>query len=96
MVPPDAGDLVEQRLGGVRVGDDVGHGKIRGHIGLRQRAEGDDDEERLREGGRAAEIHEPDIAARGTEQRQRPLHQRDGQREDQRKMSEFGNHALAA
>ena len=92
VVPPHAADLVEQRLGRMRVGDDVGDGEVRRDVGLRERAEGQDHQERLRERGGAAQRHQPHIAARRADQRQRPLHQRDRQRQDQGEVAQLRNH----
>ena len=78
----------------MRVGDDVGDGEIRRDVGLGEGCEGNDDQQRLGERRRAAERHQPRIAARGADQRQRALHQRDGQRENEREVAEFRNHVF--
>ena len=64
VVAPHARDFVDQRLGRMRVGDDVGDGEVGRHVGLGQRAEGQDHQERLGERRGAAERHQPRIAAR--------------------------------
>ena len=73
----------------MRVGDDVGDGEVGRHVGLGERTEGQDDEERLGERGGAAERHQARIAARRADQRQGSLHQRDGQRQDEGEVAEF-------
>ena len=80
----------------MRIVDDVEDGEVGRHIGLRQRAERQQHEERLRQRRGAAERHEAQIAARRADERQRALNERDREREDQRKMTQFRNHALAA
>ena len=53
VVPPDAGDLVEERLRRMRVLDDVEQREVGDDVGVDQRREGDADEQELRHRRRA-------------------------------------------
>ena len=85
VVPPHAGDLVEQRLGRMRVGPHVLDREVGRDVGVRERAEGDGEQRELRERGRLGDLHQAGIAGVRAPGRQRHLHQRHGEREDERR-----------
>jgi hypothetical protein len=72
----------------------VDHREVVGDEGPGQAAEGERDEQELRRAAGRARAIQAAAAARGAGQRQRALHQRDEEREDQREMTEFGNHCF--
>ena len=74
---------------------DQGHGKIGEDEGLRQRRERQDHEERLGQRRDAAEMHQPRILARRADQRDRRLHDRDGEGEDQSIVAKLDDHRTA-
>ena len=94
VVAPHAGDLVEQRLGGMRVGPHVLDREVGRDVGVRERAEGDGEQRELGQGGGLGDLHQARIAGAGAPGRQRHLHQRHGEREDDGEMSEFDDHAV--
>ena len=65
VVAPDARDLIDERLGRVRVGDDVGDGEVRRDKGIGQTSERQRDEDALPDRGRIAIGHGRGIAAPG-------------------------------
>ena len=70
VVAPDAGDLVEQRLGRVAVLDDIEHREIRGDVGVDQRREGEARSARTAPAPwRCADRHQPASRARRAAQR---------------------------
>ena len=95
MVPPDARNLVEQRLRRMRVLPDIGEREIRRHIGMHQRQEGDDDQRKLRQGGGRRDTHQSAIALGRAVERHQELHQRRRQRQDEREMAGLGDHGPA-
>ena len=78
VVPPHAGDLVEQRLGRVRVGPHVLDREVGRDVGVGEGEEGDGEQGELGERGRLGDL--PSGAHRGVRApgRQRHLHQRHG------------------
>ena len=93
MVPPHAGDLVEQRLVGVRVDDDVLDREVGGDVGPGEREEGDREQGEVGQRGRLGNPHETAVTGLGAPRGQGHLHQCDDQREDDGEMSEFDDHA---
>ena len=69
VIPPHAGDFVEQRLIRVRILGDVEDRKIRRDIKIGQAAEGDGDHQELHEGRRAGHRHPSGVAPMGADQR---------------------------
>ena len=57
VVPPDAGNLVDQRLERVRVLHHQPQRKVRGHKGIGQRGKGKADQQQLRRGSRFCDRH---------------------------------------
>ena len=93
VVPPDAGDLVEERLRRMRILDDVEEREIRDDVGVDQRREGEADEQELRDRGRRARPRS--AAGRGACAPQNgTLDWTSGQRQrqDESEMAEFGDH----
>jgi hypothetical protein len=93
VVSPDAGDLVEQRLRRMRVLRHVGDGEIGDDVGVGERAEGDGDQQKLRQRRRLGHRHHRPIAPRRAGQRQRALQQRHQGGEDQGEMADLRDHA---
>ena len=92
VVTPDAGDLVDQRFQRMRILEHVGDGEIRADVQHHQQRERDAGEQKLRQRGRARDVHQGDIAAARTDQRHRRLDQRQRQRQHQRVMPGLGDH----
>ena len=95
VVPPHAGDLVEQRLHRVRILEHVGDGEIRGHVQGDQRDEGQAGEDELRQCRRAADIHQRNVALMRAKHRHGGLDQRQRERQHQGIMSALCNHWVA-
>jgi hypothetical protein len=96
VVPPHAGDLVDQRLGRVRVGPHRLDGEVRRDVGVHEGEEGREHEAELDEGGRLGDGHQARIALPRAPRGQRHLHQRRGEREDEGEMSCLDDHGAAA
>src|SRR5262249_52896842 len=62
--------------------------------GLHQRDEGDGNEEQLTLGSGRRHRHPGLVVARGAGERQNRLRQRQGQRQDEGEMAEFGDHCV--
>ncbi len=92
VVPPDAGDLVEQRLGRVGVLDHVDQREVGDDVGLGQRPEGDRHAEQLHQRGRPRKRHQPGMALLGAVERQHGLNHRHQQRQNQCEVSQFRDH----
>ena len=92
MVSPHARDLVDQRLGGVRIGIDIGEREIGIDISPGQRREREGDERELRQRRRLRRLHQPEIAGRCAIERHARLIERRCERQHQRQMSELGDH----
>ena len=92
VIAPGSGDFVDQRFVGVAVVDHVQDREIAGHVQPDQGTEGYRHQEELRERGRAIHVHPSRFAACGPDERDRCLHTRNEQRQDQRKETNFGNH----
>ncbi len=92
MVSPHAGDLVDQRLGGVRILEHIDHGEIRPHVAGHQRAEGDGKEAELRNSSGTSNGHEHGIILVRANGRHAGLNERHYQREHERVMAELGDH----
>ena len=92
VVPPHAGDAIEQRLGRVRVGDDVGDGEVGRHVGVRQRQEGKSDEAELAERGGIGHGHHARVAYARAPRRHDHLEDGDEERQDQREMPQLDDH----
>ena len=93
VVSPYARELVEERHHRVRVLPDVEHREVGAHIGQGEDGEGAGDEREGGEGGDRGDAHQRGVAAARAEDRQARLQQRGGERQDQREMSEFDDHA---
>jgi hypothetical protein len=92
VVPPDAGEPVDQRHRRVGILVDVEHREVRGDVAHREGAKGDGDEGELRQRDGARHACEHNVAAAGAEDRYRALNEREPEREHQRVMSEFRDH----
>ena len=92
VVAPRGGDLVDQRLGGVRVGRDVGDREVGRREGMDQRAEGDGEKHELAERARAGERDQAGVAARRAQKRQGTLDQRQAERQHQGVVADLGDH----
>ncbi len=95
VVPPQARDLVEERLRRVGVAPDILDREVRGNIGRHQRDEGDGDQDELELRGGSCDRHKLWIAHAGADQRQHHLHDGDAKGEDQRVVTGLGNHLLS-
>ena len=95
VIAPRGGDLVDQRLGRVRVGRDVDDREIGRGEGVDQRAERHADEHELAERGGAGERDQTGVAARRAPQRQRALHQRQAERQDQGVVTDLDDHGFS-
>ena len=87
VVPPHAGDFVDQRLGRVRVGPHRLDGEVRRDVGVHEGEEGREHEAELDEGGRRGNGHQARIALPRAPRGQRHLHECGGKREDEGEMS---------
>ena len=92
---PHPRQSVGERQLGVRMTGDVFDREIVLRKRPGKRGEGDRNEDELALRGGPRQRHQRFIAARRADQRQRALHQRDAQREDQREVAEFGDHLAA-
>ena len=92
VIPPHAGDLVDQRLERMGVLEHVDDREIRAQVAGDQRAERERDESELRERGRPGDAHEHRIVAARADDRHAGLHERQAQREHQSVMAELGDH----
>ena len=95
VVPPDAGDLVEHRLGRVGVLHHVQHGEVGTHVGLREAQEGRGDQRELQHRGRLADRHPGGVAAGGADHRQAALDDGDQQGQQQGEVTDLGNHCVS-
>ena len=95
VVPPHAGDLVDQRLGRVRVGPHGLDREVGRDVGVHEGEEGEEHEGELGKRGRLGDGHQARIAAARAPRRQRHLHQRHGERQDEGEMSELDDHGAA-
>ena len=91
VVAPYAGHLVEQRLEGMGVLENVQNREIRLNISRGQCGKGDHDHGGLGKGGGGREHHESGMAPRGTQERQDALHERDTEGQHQSEMSGFSD-----
>ena len=92
VVSPHARDFVEQRLGRVGVAPDIQDREVRGYVSDRQRSEGNRHQNELhlrRRGGDGGKLR---VAQPRADQRQRGLHDGDGERQDQRIVTGLCNH----
>jgi hypothetical protein len=89
---PRRGDAILQGQLRIGIGGDVLHGKIIADERPRKTYECHRDQQRLGPRRWPRQRHQARCADRRAEQRQRPLHQRDQQREDHREVPEFRNH----
>ena len=96
VVSPHAADLVEQRLGGMGVGDNILDREVGHHIGVGQRGEGRGNQDQLQHRRRQRCPHQRLVAAMGAVERNEELVQRHAGGEDQREMPDFGNHGFFA
>jgi hypothetical protein len=92
MVPPDAGDLVDQRLVGMGVRDNKGEREIRPDEGQRQHAERHRRQQKLDGRGGGGQPHPAGPAAACADQRHHRLHEGHQKGEDQREMAKFCGH----
>ena len=96
VVPPHAGDLVEQRQLRVRVLGDVEDREVRNDMGLHQRGEGNADEQEQGQRGRCGHRGQVPVALERAVEGDGRLDQRQKQRQHQREVAEFGDHFAAA
>ena len=94
MAAPDPGDAVLQRQLRVGVLGDIDDGEIVLDEGVGQAGESDGEQHGQRPGGWACQRHPGRCAAVGADQRQDALGQRNTERQDQREVSEFGDHCF--
>ncbi len=92
VVPPHAGDAIEQRLGRVRVRHDVGDGEVGGHVGVHQRQERDEQQSELAQRGGLGHRHQARIAHMRAPRRHHHLQDGDEQRQDEREMPQLDDH----
>ena len=95
VVPPHAGDLVKQRLCRVRVGPHVLDREIRGDVGVCKGSEGEGEQPELGDRGRLGDLHEANVAGARAPKRQRHLHQRHDEGQQDGEMSELDDHGRA-
>ena len=96
VVPPHAGDLVEQRLGRMRIGPHVLDREVGRDVGVGERAEGDGEQRELGERGGLGDLHQAGIAGVRAPGGQHHLHQRHGEGQHDGEMSEFDDHGACA
>ena len=92
MAAPGSGDLVEPRQQRVRVARHIQKRKVADVKRIRQSAEGNCQKKRIGVGRGTRKRHPRTDAARGTHERQHALHDREHQRKNQRKVTDFSNH----
>ena len=92
VVPPHAGDLVEQRLRRMRILEHVGDREVGRDIAGRQRREGDGDERELRQRGRSRDAHQRVVAPARADHRHDRLDQREPERQHQCVMADLCDH----
>ena len=92
VVPPHAGDLVDERLRRMGILEHVDDGKIRPQVARHQRAEGDRHETELRDRRGRRHAHQRRVVAARAVQRHAGLHQRQSERQHERVMAKFGDH----
>ncbi len=95
VIAPDAGELVDQRLQGMRILVHVDDGKIRRHVQHHQRAERGNGEDHLGQRGRARDIHQRRITQPRPQDRYHGLDQRQSKREHQGVVAGFCDHFAA-
>ena len=95
VIAPHARDLVEHRLGRVAVLINVGQRKVGSDVGVGQAGEGDRKEERLSLRRRPRQRHQRRVVAVRAPERHDCLRQRHAERQDDGKVSEFGDHGSA-
>ena len=93
VVPPDAADLVEQRLGRVGVAGDVLHREVGTDVGPGQRRECARHGGELDRGRGPRQRHPRAAAARRAGHRQRALEGGDDERDDEREVAGFDGHS---
>jgi hypothetical protein len=94
MVPPHAGDFVEERLQRVRIGINTEHGKIRADEAHGEPRESQRDEKEHRQRERRGGAHQDGIVLPCAPQRQRRLQHGKREGKDQRIMGKLGDHGL--
>ena len=92
VVPPGAGDLVEQRLHRVGVEGDEADREVRGDEGPHQREEGEGGQRELHRGGGDGDAHPVRPAAVGADEGHDHLHDGDEEGEDEGEVPEFDDH----
>ena len=93
VIAPGAGELVEERLGRVRVVGDRDDREVGDDEGLHQTGEGGRDEDELRQSRRPRQRHQPRVADPRAERRRAGLHQRHRERQDQGVMADLRDHS---
>ena len=92
VVPPHPADLVDQGLGRVRVGDDVGDREVGRDVGVDQGGKGDGDGRQLHEARRDRDTGERRVVAMGAPERQHRLDQGQAEGQDQGVVTELDDH----
>ncbi len=92
VVPPDARDLVDHRLGGMRVGGHQLDREIRGHEGPGQRPEGQRHQPRLPQRRRTGHGHPVRPALSGADERNDHLQRRQHEGQDHGQMAKLCGH----
>ena len=93
---PDRGHAIKRRQRGVGIGRDVQHRVIERHEGVNERRQGGADQHELARDRGPHHGHPARVVARRAEDSEERLGARENQREDQREMSELGNHQVPA
>ncbi len=96
MRAPDGGVAVDQRQQRVGIGGDVAHGEVLHHECVGQDCKSRRDERELHECSRARHGHPRADTALCSGERKDRLHRGDEERQDQRDLTEFGEHAVTA
>ena len=97
MAAPGAGDLVDQRLLGVRVGRDVQHREVRRHEGVDQRREADAPAQtNVAIAAPSPAPGQRRVAPQPAGDRERDLREAERQRQHQRELAELVDHGMAA
>ncbi len=93
VVSPHARHLVEHRLERMGILVDVEDREVGRDMREGQRREGEGEEHEAAGRGDRSRLHQPGVAGARADRRQRRLHQRHRQRQDQRVVTDFDDHA---
>jgi hypothetical protein len=96
VVPPDAGELVEERLRRIRILDDVDQREVGDHVGVGERGEGEADQQEPGDRRGRRDRGQPGVVAERADERHDRLHEGEPERQDEGEVSELGNHWVPA